>query len=145
MMRLVITLMTKEKIAEENRTRIEQILSEKMASKSETFDYQEEKFFELDIDLLKVEFSKETIYEDIDRLINSCEQILSDIQSDIDFIIANDDTSTEVDKYVKNWHDIDTFGLFITQRVIPNTQPYYHSQVCNAYLNFDYVSFDCMF
>lgn len=144
-MRLVVTLMTKEKIPKENRTRIEQILSEKMASKSETFNYQEEKFFELDIDLLKVEFSKETIYEDIDRLINSCEQILSDIQSDIDFIVANDDTSTEVDKYVKDWNNIDTFGLFITQRVIPNIKPYYHSQVCNAYLNLDYVSFNCMF
>lgn len=43
-MRLVITLMTKEKRSEENRNRIIQLLSERMTSKSRTFDYREENF-----------------------------------------------------------------------------------------------------
>ncbi|MBC1250635.1 hypothetical protein HB801_12320 [Listeria welshimeri] len=82
-MRLVITLMTKNKILEKNKNKINQIFTEKMASKSEIFEYVEYNFFELDIDLLEVEFSKETIYDDLNKVISICEEILTNIQSDI--------------------------------------------------------------
>ncbi|MBC1319133.1 hypothetical protein HBP58_04400 [Listeria welshimeri] len=144
-MRLVITLMTKNKILEKNKNKINQIFTEKMASKSEIFEYVEDNFFELDIDLLEVEFSKETIDDDLNKVISICEEILTNIQSDIDFIVANDDTDTEVNKYVEDWNNIKDFGLFVTQRIIPDIKSYYNSGVCNAYLNFEYVSFGCMF
>ncbi|MBC1323233.1 hypothetical protein HB785_05730 [Listeria welshimeri] len=144
-MRLVITLMTKNKILEKNKNKINQIFTEKMASKSEIFEYVEDNFFELDIDLLEVEFSKETIYDDLNKVISICEEILTNIQSDIDFIVANDDTDTEVNKYVEDWNNIKDFGLFVTQRIIPDIKSYYNSGVCIAYLNFEYVSFGCMF
>ncbi|MBC1242590.1 hypothetical protein IA823_04625 [Listeria welshimeri] len=144
-MRLVITLMTKNKILEKNKNKINQIFTEKMASKSEIFEYVEDNFFELDIDLLEVEFSKETIYDDLNKVISICEEILTNIQSDIDFIVANDDTDTEVNKYVEDWNNIKDFGLFVTQRIIPDIKSYYDSGVCIAYLNFEYVSFGCMF
>lgn len=144
-MRLVITLMTKNKILEKNKNKINQIFTEKMASKSEIFEYVEDNFFELDVDLLEVEFSKETIYDDLNKVISICEEILTNIQSDIDFIVANDDTDTEVNKYVEDWNNIKDFGLFVTQRIIPDIKSYYNSGVCIAYLNFEYVSFGCMF
>ncbi|MBC1342759.1 hypothetical protein HB799_01530 [Listeria welshimeri] len=144
-MRLVITLMTKNKILEKNKNKINQIFTEKMASKSEIFEYVEDNFFELDIDLLEVGFSKETIYDDLNKVISICEEILTNIQSDIDFIVANDDTDTEVNKYVEDWNNIKDFGLFVTQRIIPDIKSYYNSGVCIAYLNFEYVSFGCMF
>lgn len=62
-----------------------------------------------------------------------------------DFIVANDDTDTEVNKYVEDWNNIKDFGLFVTQRIIPDIKSYYNSRVCIAYLNFEYVSFGCMF
>jgi hypothetical protein len=144
-MRLVITLMTKNKILEQNKNKINQIFTEKMASKSEMFEYVEDNFFELDIDLLEVEFSEKTIYDDINKVIGICEEILTNVQSDIDFIVANDDTDIEVNKYVENWNNIKDFGLFVTQRIIPNIKSYYCSGVCKAYLNFEYVSFGCIF
>lgn len=144
-MRLVITLMTARKISNENREKIEKIFSDEFSSRHKIFEYQEESFFELDIDLLEVNFSKETIYDSINILINICEKILTDIQDGIDFIIANDDTSTEVDKYVKDWNDVKDFGLYITPRLIPNLRPFRDSQISKAYLNFEYTSFGCIF
>ncbi|WP_207694896.1 hypothetical protein DOK67_0003130 [Enterococcus sp. DIV0212c] len=144
-MRLVVTLMTKDKISEKNKNKINQIFTEAMTSKSEVFEYTEERFFELDIDLLNIEFSKETIYNDINKIIGICEEIFSSVQNDIDFIIANDDTDTEVNKYVENWNNIKDFGLFVTSRTIPDIKPYYSSKICNSYLNFEYVSFGCIF
>ncbi|MCD2248023.1 hypothetical protein LAX74_014190 [Listeria marthii] len=79
-MRLVITLMTKNKILEKNKNKINQIFTEKMALESEMFEYVEDDFFELDIDLLEVEFSKETIYDDINKVISICEEILTNIK-----------------------------------------------------------------
>ncbi|MBC1967135.1 hypothetical protein HCJ74_08360 [Listeria welshimeri] len=84
-MRLVITLMTKNKILEKNKNKINQIFTEKMASRSEIFEY------------------------------------------------------------VEDWNNIKDFGLFVTQRIIPDIKSYYNSGVCIAYLNFEYVSFGCMF
>ncbi|EFS6815580.1 hypothetical protein HW135_002113 [Listeria monocytogenes] len=112
---------------------------------SEMFEYVEADFFELDIDLLEVEFSKETIYDDINKVISIYKEILTNIQSDIDFIVANDDTVTEVNKYVEDWNNIKDFGLFVTQRLMPDIKSYYSSRECNAYLNFEYASFGCMF
>lgn len=144
-MRLVVTLMTKEKISKTKSNRIEQIFSNKMASESKIFEYQEGDFFELDIDLLEINFSKDNIYDGIDILINICEEVLTDIESEIDFIIANDDTATEVDKYVKDWNDVKDFGLFVTPRVVPKLKPYRDSQISHAYLNFEYTSFGCIY
>ncbi|EIA6916426.1 hypothetical protein K7Q20_002706, partial [Enterococcus faecalis] len=102
-------------------------------------------FCELDIDLFEVTFFRENIYDSMDMLIKLCESILVGIQDSIDFIIANDDTATEVERYVKDWNDVKDFGLFITQRIIPNLKPFHTSMISRAYLNFEHTSFGCVF
>lgn len=144
-MKLVISMMTRSEISQENKEKISNFFIKEMNSKSETYEFIEDDFFEFDVDLVKVNFSKATIHEDIMKVIKICESILIDVQEDIDFIIANDDTDTEVKTYVDDWNNIKNFGLFITKRKIVGIEPYYGSDICNAYLNFEYVSFGCMF
>ncbi|EGO5829923.1 hypothetical protein K7P65_002523 [Enterococcus faecalis] len=144
-MRLVITLMTKKKISKDKQKKIEKIFSKNVSSKYEIFEYTEENFCELDIDLFEVTFFRENIYDSMDMLIKLCESILVGIQDSIDFIIANDDTATEVERYVKDWNDVKDFGLFITQRIIPNLKPFHTSMISRAYLNFEHTSFGCVF
>lgn len=145
MMKLVITMMSKQGFSSSEKKEINDFLTTRMNSKSELFVYKEDVFFELDIDLIEVEFQKETIYSDIDNVISLCEYIIKNIKANMDFIIANDDTATEVEKYIANWNDIKDFGLFITSREIPDLSVYYSSKICNAYLNFEHVSFGCIF
>ncbi|MNW17279.1 hypothetical protein D3C71_2164090 [compost metagenome] len=59
----------------------------------------------------------------------------------IDFIAGNDDTDSAIIIYEQDNEDIKNFGLFVTNRTIPNIQPYYSSQICNAYVNLTHVSF----
>lgn len=145
MMRLVITMMSKQAFSSLEKKEINDLLITNMNSNSEVFNYSEGDFFEVDIDLMDVEFQKETIYSHMDKVISLCEFIIKEVRADIDFIIANDDTATEVEKYVGDWNNVRDFGLFITSRSIPNLSTYYSSEICNAYLNFEHVSFGCVF
>lgn len=56
---------------------------------------------------------------------------------DVNIIIANDDTDTEtqIQIFENDCNNISGFGLFITKS----------SNICNAYLNFENVSFDVFF
>ena len=88
-----------------------------------------------------VQFTKETLYDGINKLISAYEEIINTTPMQIDFIAANDDTETEIAKYEKDINDVKDFGLFVTNRAIPNLKPYYSSKICNAYVNLTYVSF----
>lgn len=142
-----MSMMTIKKLTEEETSEIIKLTRSEFSNRMETyhFDYNENTYHEFDIDLFDVQFSKETIYNDINRLIKLFERVISILPVSIDFIVGNDDTSAAIEIYEKDWNDIINFGLFVTTRNIPDVNPYYSSEKCNAYLNFKYVSFGCMF
>lgn len=146
-MRLVTSIMTLHKLTEEEKNKIIKLFSSEYSNKMETFtyDYEENKYHEFDIDLLDVEFTKENIYQDINKLISLYEKVMTIFPFTLDFIVGNDDTGSAVDTYENDWEDVRSFGLFVTSRKIANLKPYYSSDTCKAYSNFEYVSFGCIF
>lgn len=146
-MRLVTSIMTLQKLKEEEKSKIVKLFSSQYPQKMETFvfDYEENRYYEFDIDIFDVEFTKETIHQHLHELIGLYEKIMIYVSFTLDFIVGNDDISSAVDRYENNWNDIGYFGLFVTRRKIPNQTPYYRSDVCNAYVNFECVSFGCIF
>lgn len=142
-MRLVTTMMTTEELSDSDISKATNILLSRFNNKFEIYkyNYDDRKYREVDIDLFDVVFSKEKIYDEIDNLISAYEEILNTIPIQIDFIAGNDDTDSAVIKYEQDNQDIKDFGLFVTKRTIPNIQPYYSSQICNAYVNLTHVSF----
>lgn len=142
-MKLVTTMMTTKEIPDNDVQKAKNILSKKLGymATSSKHNYGDRKYFEADIDLINVEFTKNTLYDGINKLIAAYEEILSKIPIQIDFIAANDDTEIEIAKYEKDTDDVKNFGLFVTKRTIPNLKPYYSSEKCNAYVNLTYVSF----
>ncbi|KEQ21983.1 hypothetical protein [Paenibacillus tyrfis] len=142
-MRLVTTMMTTEELSDSDISKATNILLSRFKNKFEIYKYNYDgrKYREVDIDLFDVVFSKEKIYDEIDNLISAYEEIMNTIPIQIDFIAGNDDTDSAVIKYEQDIQDIKDFGLFVTKRTIPNIQPYYSSQICNAYVNLTHVSF----
>ena len=142
-MRLVTSMMTKEEISDADITKAIEILLKKFNNKYEIykFNYEDRQYCEVDIDLFDVIFSKEKIYDDIGKLISAYEEMMNTISLQIDFIAGNDDTDSAILRYEKDNEDIKNFGLFVTNRTIPNIEPYYSSKTCNAYVNLTYVSF----
>jgi hypothetical protein len=142
-MRLVTTMMTTNEMEDYDIQRAMQIISCRFNCKasSSKHNYGDRKYFEVDIDLLNVEFTHETLYDGINKLISAYEEIMKTTPIQIDFIAANDDTEIEIAKYEKDINDVKDFGLFVTNRKIPNLKPYYTSNICNAYVNLTHVSF----
>ncbi|MPM58557.1 hypothetical protein SDC9_105388 [bioreactor metagenome] len=142
-MRLVTTMMTTKEMPDHDVQKAVQIISRKYNYKvtSSKHNFGDRRYFETDLDILGVEFTKETLYDGINRLISAYEEIMNTIPMQIDFISANDDTETEIARYEKDINDVKDFGLFVTKRTIPNLKPYYSSKNCNAYVNLAYVSF----
>lgn len=142
-MRLVTTMMTTKEIPDYDVQKAVQVISHRFNDKvtSSKHNFGDRRYFETDIDILGIEFTKENLYDGINRLISAYEEIMNIIPMQIDFIAANDDTETEIVKYEKDTNDVKDFGLFVTKRLIPNLKPYYSSKNCNAYVNLTYVSF----
>ncbi len=142
-MRLVTTMMTTKEMPDHVVQKAMQIISRRFNNKvmSSKHNFGDRRYFETDIDLLDIEFSKENLYDGINSLISAYEEIMNNIPIEIDFIAANDDTETEISRYEKDINDVKDFGLFVTRRVIPTLKPYYSSKNCNAYVNLTYVSF----
>ena len=142
-MTLVTSLMTVAELPDADVRQAADILSKSLnaVAVSDKYHYDDQQFFEADIDLMDVVFTKETLYNGIKKLISAYEEIMDCIETEIDFITANDDTASEVLRYEKDINDVKEFGLFVTKRTIPNCIPYYTSDRCNAYLNLSYVSF----
>lgn len=139
--------MSKKEIKQIDLDKIEEIISQLYSNNLEVqkFKYEDRKYYEVDIDLIDVNFNKDKIYEEIDKLIQVYEKVLNVLEFEVDIIIANDDTDTEIQMYESDCNNVGGFGLFITRRNIPNIKPYYTSEVCKAYLNFENVSFGVMF
>lgn len=146
-MRLVNSVLTLEPLNETEIHLIESALRNEysLEIQVQSYKYEDRQYFETDFDIIDIVFTKESIYEDINRLIGVYTRIIPNAEKMLDVIIANDDTESEILQYEGNFNNVSGFGLFITGRTIPDIQPYYKSEICNAYLNFDNVSFDVMF
>ncbi|GAB1769555.1 hypothetical protein [Priestia sp. RMT2NF4] len=146
-MRLVNTLLSEHELKKEDIEVICNIFKKQYDENIEvnSYKYDDRKYYETDFDIIDVEFLKENIYVEIDKLIKIHEKIIQLVNQNVEIIVANDDTDTEIQIFEKNCNDISGFGLFITSRKILELEPYYTSDICNAYLNFENVSFGVMF
>ncbi|MCM2976015.1 hypothetical protein M3592_11265 [Priestia aryabhattai] len=146
-MRLVNTLLSEHELKKEDIEVICNIFKKQYDENIEinSYKYDDRKYYETDFDIIDVEFLKENIYIEIDKLIKIHEKIIQLVNQNVEIIVANDDTDTEIQIFENNCNDISGFGLFITSRKILELEPYYTSDICNAYLNFENVSFGVMF
>ncbi len=146
-MRLVNTYLSELEIKKQDIEVIRNLFKKHYTEQIEVnrYKYEERKHYETDIDIIDVEFLKENIYKEIDKLIKIHEKVIQSIGQSVEIIVANDDTDTEIQVFEKNCNDVSGFGLFITSRKIQELKPYYTSDICNAYLNFENVSFGVMF
>lgn len=142
-MKLVTSMMTIIELSDSDVQKALEIISRKLNLKavSSKYHYDDRRYFETDIDLLDVEFTKDTLYAGINILISAYEEVMNLIPISIDFIAGNDDTDSAILRYENDVDDIADFGLFVTKRTIPGLKPYYSSEICNAYLNLTHVSF----
>lgn len=146
-MRLVNTYLSEQEL---EKTQIEVICNlfiKEYTEKIEvnSYKYDDRTYYETDFDLIEIEFHKDDIYKEIDKLIKIHEKAIQSIEQDIEIIVANDDTDTEIQIFESNRNDVSGFGLFITKRKIQELEAYYSSDICNAYLNFENVSFGVIF
>ena len=110
-----------------------------------SYKYDDRKYYETDFDLIEIEFQKDNIYKEIDKLIKVHEKAILSIDQNVEIIVANDDTDVEIQLFENDCNNVSGFGLFITKRFIQELEPYYISEICNAYLNFENVSFGVVF
>jgi len=145
--RLVNTYLSEHELKKEDIEVICSIFKKQYTEKIEvnSYKYDDRKYYETDFDIIDIEFLKENIYIEIDKLVKTHEKVIQSVNQNVEIIVANDDTDTEIQVFEKNCNDISGFGLFITSRKIQELEPYYTSDLCNAYLNFENVSFGVMF
>jgi len=110
-----------------------------------SYKYDDRKYYETDFDLIEIEFQKDNIYKEIDKLIKVHEKAILSIDQNVEIIVANDDTDVEIQLFENDCNNVSGFGLFITKRFIQELEPYYISDISNAYLNFENVSFGVVF
>ncbi|MGG3926170.1 hypothetical protein ABET51_09210 [Metabacillus fastidiosus] len=146
-MRLVNTYLSEHELKKEDIEVICNIFKKQYDENIEvnSYKYDDRKYYETDFDIIDIEFLKENIYLEIDKLIKIHEKVIQSVNQNVEIIVANDDTDMEIQVFEKNCNDISGFGLFITSRKIQELEPYYTSDICNAYLNFEHVSFGVMF
>ena len=143
-MRLVTSMLTITELSNIQIKSAVSIIRRKFDAESKIYRYGtypgERDFYNVDVDLFDVDFSDD-LYGNIRKLISAYEEILRTFKVYMDIIASNDDTEGEIQIYSKDKNDVGNFGLFVTKRQIPNVQPYYSSDVCNAYVNLTHVSF----
>ncbi|MFL0572311.1 hypothetical protein F6Y03_07905 [Bacillus megaterium] len=146
-MKLVNTLLSEHELKKEDIEVICNIFKKQYDKNIEvnSYKYDDRKYYETDFDIIDIEFLKGNIYIEIDKLIKIHEKVIQLVNQNVEIIVANDETDTEIQVFEKNCNDISGFGLFITSRKIRELEPYYTSDICNAYLNFENVSFGVMF
>lgn len=147
-MRLVTSMMTTRKLKKEEIGIAYDIIKNCFSDSEceiQEYKYPEDKYFETDIDVLNISFTKENIYHELEKLIQLYIKIMKELKINIDFIVSNDDTGTEVEQYQKDWNDVEKVGLFVTSREIPHIKKYYSDGEFSAYINLEHVSFGCVF
>lgn len=146
-MRLVNTYLSEQELEKEEIEVICNLFMKQYTEEIEvnSYKYDDRKYYETDFDLIEIEFQKDNIYKEVDKLIKIHEKAILLIDQNVEIIVANDDTDAEIQLFENNCNNVSGFGLFITKRFIQELEPYYISQICNVYLNFENVSFGVIF
>ncbi|MEY9972686.1 hypothetical protein ABH966_003062 [Lysinibacillus sp. RC46] len=146
-MRLVNTYLSEQELKKQEIEVICNLFMKQYTEEIEvnSYKYDDRKYYETDFDLIDIEFQKENIHKEIDKLIKVHEKAIQSIDQKVEIIVANDDTDAEIQLFENDYNNVSGFGLFITQRNIQELEPYYTSDICNAYLNFENVSFGVIF
>ncbi len=97
-MRLVNSYLSGAEFSNGEIEKIKELIQSEYSEKIDvqSYKYNDRKNFEVDVDILDIQFSKNRIKEDILRLIKTHEKVLNQIEKDITIIIANDDTDSEI-------------------------------------------------
>lgn len=146
-MRLVNTYLSEQELKKQEIEVICNLFMKQYTEEIEvnSYKYDDRKYYETDFDLIEIEFQKDNIYKEIDKLIKVHEKAILSIDQNVEIIVANDDTDVEIQLFENDCNNVSGFGLFITKRFIQELEPYYISDICNAYLNFENVSFGVVF
>ncbi|TKI53081.1 hypothetical protein FC756_25875 [Lysinibacillus mangiferihumi] len=146
-MRLVNTYLSEQELKKQEIEVICNLFMKQYTEEIEvnSYKYDDRKYYETDFDLIEIEFQKDNIYKEIDKLIKIHEKAILLIDQNVEIIVANDDTDAEIQLFENDCNNVSGFGLFITKRFIQELEPYYISEICNAYLNFENVSFGVIF
>ncbi|MGA3599124.1 hypothetical protein [Lysinibacillus agricola] len=146
-MRLVNTYLSEQELKKQEIEVICNLFMKQYTEEIEvnSYKYDDRKSYETDFDLIEIEFQKDNIYKEIDKLIKVHEKAILSIDQNVEIIVANDDTDVEIQLFENDCNNVSGFGLFITKRFIQELEPYYISDICNAYLNFENVSFGVVF
>lgn len=115
-MRLVNTLLSEHELKKEDIEVICNIFKKQYDENIEvnSYKYDDRKYYETDFDIIDVEFLKENIYREIDKLIKIHEKIIQLVNQNVEIIVANDDTDTEIqifEKIVTIYQDLDCLLL----------------------------------
>lgn len=147
MMKLVNSYLSKQPLTEQEISTITHLFTKHYEEEIEinSYKYDHRIHYETDFDLVGIEFQVHTIHSELDKLITIHEQAMLLLDQPVEVIVANDDTDTEIQMFETDSNDVSGFGLFITQKSIPDIKPYYASENCYAYVNFEYVSFGVLF
>ncbi|WP_374966102.1 hypothetical protein [Lysinibacillus sp. RS5] len=146
-MRLVNTYLSEQELKKQEIEVICNLFMKQYTEEIEvnSYKYDDRKYYETDFDLIEIEFQKDNIYKEIDKLIKVHEKAILSIDQNVEIIVANDDTDVEIQLFENDCNNVSGFGLFITKRFIQELEPYYISDISNAYLNFENVSFGVVF
>ncbi|WP_223556307.1 hypothetical protein [Lysinibacillus sphaericus] len=146
-MRLVNTYLSEQELKKQEIEVICNLFMKQYTEEIEvnSYKYDDRKYYETDFDFIEIEFQKDNIYKEIDKLIKVHEKAILSIDQNVEIIVANDDTDAEIELFETDCNNVSGFGLFITKRFIQELEPCYISDICNAYLSFENVSFGVVF
>ncbi|MFJ5562486.1 hypothetical protein [Lysinibacillus xylanilyticus] len=146
-MRLVNTYLSEQEFKKQEIEVICNLFKKQYTEEIEvnSYKYDDRKYYETDFDLIDIEFYVDNIYKEIDKLIKVHKKAIQSINQNVEIIVANDDTDTEIQVFENDCNEVSGFGLFITKRKIQELEPYYISDICNAYLNLENVSFGVIY
>jgi len=110
------------------------------------WNFQAREHKELDFDIQDIEFNKERIHEEIDKLIKAILIIFENFSIDCDIIGGYNDTESWIVKYEEDREVyFRQFGLFGTRNPIPNYEPYCVRNRVTIYQNFEFDSMGVVF
>lgn len=146
-MRLINSFLSKEAFIESETMAIKKAFENNYEEKIElqSFKYDDREFFELDVDILDIEFSKENLEVQLRKLIRIHDELLAKLNKEIFIIIANDDTDSEIILFEEDSNSTKNIGMLISKKQIGTDEPYFKADNCVIYLDFKYVSFDVIY
>lgn len=115
-MRLVNTYLSEHKLKKEEIKVIYNIFKKQYIEEIEvnSYKYDDRKYYETDFDVIDIEFLKGNIYKEINKLIKIHEKVIQSVNQNVEIIVANDDTDSEIqvfEKILTMYQDLDCLLL----------------------------------